>query len=443
MKLNKSAFLLLLPLLLGGCNVDIVPQEDTPHDEGDTPSEQGGEEGGSEGEGGGSQGGGEVEGGGEDVPPTPPTPQLDTLTVSQVIELCNDLEPATDNIKITTSDIKVKFTGQAIDGIDTKNSKKGHTPQMKVVVADSTGYILVASESGSQSENTLYRSFVNNKQKRNSKYTIEGKIGLYRGQPEVVVESFTWDENLPVTYDVADMSEGKIDDVPAFYEQVINEVDYNSKGQGIGKIHSLNNVKCIGKADDNSWIFTDETSSVFGVYDFISNTSFSKGSVYNITGMLTTNVWKPSLRVLEYELIEDVEIQDPYFVSPVETTTKATYNIKRPKFDDDDYRRYPDYLRSFKNIYKTEAYVSYDSPGKLIFGDTYYNTVPSSTGVAAQRGYIYFNNDDIELSYLADYIGQNETVTIYYSFYQQDQVTYSKVTYMQWKVYMYPDALAI
>ncbi len=449
--MKKNILFLLIPLLLSGCN--LPTQEDvTPIPHQDDEGESEGEQTPSEGEGEGSEGEGDVnppdEGGDEeedppheDPPPTPPTPVTTIKTIKEIKELCNKLTPATDDIKITTSEIEVEFVGQAIDSIDTKANSANHTPQMKVLVADETGYIFVASQPGSQSQNTLYQSFSNNKQKHNSKYIIKGKIGLYRGQPEVVCESFTWDEKLEVTYDLDKLSTSYIDSIPSFYNVVNNEADYNAKGQGIGYIHKMEDLKCIGKADNNSWIFTDSTKKIMGVYDFISNTTFTVGSVYDITGLTSTNQWKPSLRVLDYKLKSDVSVDDPY-ESYKDITIKETFNIKRPKLDDKDYRRYPDYLSSFQYVYKSTVYFDYinNSSNEEICGDQYYSTSPSSNQVAASRYYARFNNDNYDWPNIDDsYFTDNKTVTIFYSLYQQDQVTYNKVTYMQWKIYMFKD----
>ena len=371
------------------------------------------------------------------------TAKQELLTIAEVVELCNKLTPATDDWKITKSETTVKFIGQAIDGINTVASSSKCTPEMKVLVADATGYILCASAPGSQSQNTLYRSFVNNKTKRNSKYTLEGTIGLYRNQPEVVITSFTWDENLDINYDLDDFSRGKLDNIPAFYDAAVNEADYNCKGAGIGFIHSIENVKCLGKADDNSWIFSDASKQVFGVYDFISNTSFQAGSQYDILGTVTTNQWKPSLRVLEYSLnTTGEEVPNPLDAAS-EITIKNTYSIKRPKLGDNDFRRYPNYLRSSATIYTSEVYFdAYQPSGSsrptYICGDQYYQTQTTTKEIAASRYMIGFNNADYNFSNLDDKVGQNQSYRIYFYLYQQDQITYGGTTYMPWKVYLFP-----
>ncbi len=376
-----------------------------------------------------------------------PTPELELSTIEEIRQMCLALPSpiAGDNIKIVTSETKVKFIAQAIDYVDTKNSKKGHTPRMKVIVGDSTGYILAASEPGNASQNTLYQSFSNNKKKNNSKYTLEGYIGMYRGQPEVVISSFTWDENLPITYNVDDYSKGLLADVPAFYDTVIDVTDYNSKGSGIGQVFEIDNVRCIGKADDNSWIFCDATSKVMGIYDWISNTSFDVGSVYNVIGLLSTTEWKPSLRSWKYELVQNVDVDEPFTNNHVDTQVKPLFDLKRPDFDDDDYRRYPDYLRSFMNIYRSDVYFDYysDSNSGIVACDTYYASAPSGKDISASRYCIRFNNEYYNWANLNGYYGENKTVTIYYSLYAQEKITYGGKKYFQWKVYMYPETLEL
>ena len=79
----------------------------------------------------------------------------------------------------------------------------------KVIMGDSTGYIAAASDTSSQGT-CLWGKVGKYANTATAKYTVSGYLSVYLGHPEIMVTNFQWDENLDISINVEDLSEGLV-----------------------------------------------------------------------------------------------------------------------------------------------------------------------------------------------------------------------------------------
>ena len=208
---------------------------------------------------------------------------------------------------------------------------------------------------------------------------------MYLNQPELYVsgKTFTWDENLNVDIDYKNYAKSSLN-LDSFYNNAV-DIKYNCAGHGYGDIYTIEGVRCFDQRD-SVYFFTDG-KSVMKVVKGLS--SFSVGSTYDLIGYISTNSWVPSLYCLEATKSSLTIDWDLSAISQISIT-----DFKKNKCSKDDTSsRMDSYVRSFKNIYTSTAYMdAYTENGK------YYVTMGDS----------YISNDNISSNHLVNHISYNQ-----------------------------------
>ena len=339
------------------------------------------------------------------------------LTISAVKEkgeALKDLVPSGEHKYI--SDEVVTTKGRVIQAIDYKAYSN-----ILIYIADDNDMMPVLSLNSS---NTLYDKCKNHIGKDTSNYIITGKVGYYYSLPILEVTSFELKQDMTFDVDYSKYSSTKYESL-LNYNEALLDVDYNHKGCGSSKLVTLENMTCVAKADDNSWLFSDR-SNVQSVYHQTSNTAFIVGKNYDLFGISCVHQWRPSIRVLDYKQLTDSITVDIKSLATEQTAAQA-YSLGAPTDDTEKSTATNNFIKKYRTFYKATVYFNkYTQSANgnyVVAGDTYQSSV-SSISDAAHKKLFKFNNEnynaytDASRVPVNSYIGVNTSVTMYYSLYQ-------------------------
>lgn len=318
----------------------------------------------------------------------------------------------------------------------------------KILMGDDTGYIGVATNN--TKDGTSFWGKVNDHAGKNtSVYTVTGYLSMYLNQPELYIESFTWNEGETMNLDYTSYSNGDIT-LDTYYDKA-TETNYNCAGHGYGDIYTVKNVYCFDKRD-NVYFFTDGTSVMKAVKGLAA---YTVGQSYDITGYISLNNWIPSIYTLTSNKVNDssVTLSNEHAV-----TTTITDFKKNKSSKDDTSSKMTNYIRSFKTIYKATVYVdAYTENGKcyVTMGDRFIEGTQMSSSHLKSHivdGEISISNDnywDVSENQmytycpLKDYLFEEETVDVYFYQYLQEWGSYGdKKNQPIWKVMVINDFIA-
>ena len=338
-----------------------------------------------------------------------------------------------------------KIQGHVLENLTSGTTKTGYTPDGKTVLIDSTDWILCSSYSSTA--NSLYQKVSSYLDKDTTQYEVTGHLALSFGVPELVVDSFTWNQNLNIDYSVTPTK--TFNDLSSYYEDTYN-LEYNIKGNGVGEMVKLNNLTCIGRADNAStgkWTFIDKDNHYLDVLYNINHNAFTPGTVYNLVGLQNTYHYNCSFRAMRHEISSENKTELDTSKS-VSTTISNLFN--NYSFKDDSYNKVSKaYFNNKMNIYKVNAYVNhYESSGKwyITLSDNDYS--PTSQNDAYSHYQIPINNDgywnttEYSFSYknLYSYEDVGSPIDVYISLYQENHVSVDPIKNKAvWKVYLYEE----
>ena len=347
----------------------------------------------------------------------------------------------------------ITIKGYALNKFDLVKSKKDFGLNVsypaKTIIGDHTGYIGCASNGGSQGT-TLFGKVGDYAGQDTARYEITGYPSLYLGHPEICVpdNSFIWNQNLDVTKDITKYCGAPIS-AEDFFTQA-KDVQYNCAGHGYGDIVKINSLTCYYyDASSKIYYFTNGTNIIKVIKDSISATV---GNVYNIVGIITTKDYQPALRGISIEKVEESPATNDLTGAITRTATQLR-SIQTSK--DDTATRFDDFVLSFKNIYKAEVYIGAETDsGKLnfVFSDSYLGAdyIEGKNSALAQ-GVVFIENKNFWSvsesdaqkynGYYADYLSENVKTTIYYIPEQLTYITYNKVVYPFYKVFLLPETI--
>ena len=434
MKKHLPLIALLVPLLLGGCNVSEtsndkgeVSQENTSgsssnHSSGSSNTDTGSHSGsGSSDPTSGTDtttsGGGD--GGSSD---------LGVKTIAQIKALC--LEHVTDGDLNEvglgySNEFTVTLKAVAVDhfSLEKKKAPYGLLPFEKTIFADETGYIAVSGD-------YVFDKAKSYTDKRKSKFTLTGKLSRYFGIPELYVsgEEYTLDGTNTNAYNAFPISKETLS-VTNLYTKFTN-MPYNMAGHGYEDVYTVNNLKVVEKSDSNQFMVTDG----YKMMKVICYDNLQEKSIYNMVGMITTQNWQPALRCLSYSLVTDPSVASS-FPTDYQTSTDITVtNFKKIYASQDDTTtRMDSFINTFPKVYKATVYINYylaSGNYHLTCSDTYRETtdkniIQSQITAHNQYGMIEFEDPDYTQKtieqfeaycpkYIVDAINKNVTVDIYF-----------------------------
>lgn len=319
----------------------------------------------------------------------------------------------------------------------------------KVIFGDNTDSIGVATKTG---DGTLFNKVADYQMKSTSKYTITGYVSVYLGQPEILVESFTYNDSLDVTVDLSKISKREAT-IEEFYTAAEN-VNYNCAGHGYGEAITLKGLTCFYSESDGQhkryYNFTDGTHNIRVNAFNVSNATV--GNTYDVTGVISLLNLSPIIVAYEIKAstATPVDLTNFYTTAAVEQSVANLLKVKGSQDDTDT--RYPAVVNSYSQISKATGYLCIvEENGKLYvgFADTYKgeNFIVGKDNAKANYGVTLIKNDNFwntteeKLAlfnpYYTDYICENTPVEIYYV---NRQLGYKQSKTM-WEILLIPQSI--
>ncbi|MDY4849400.1 MAG: hypothetical protein SO176_04040 [Bacilli bacterium] len=298
---------------------------------------------------------------------------LGKRTIKEVIDLISK-----KNWTLNQSGIAVDLTSKvtveayALSKIDlvksTKNFGLDVSNCYKVILGDATGIIGAASPN-TKNGNSLYGKVGDYAGQSTSKYVVTGYLSMYLGQPELYVpgRTFTWNQDLDISCDITSFSH-EISSLSYLYDQAKN-MNYNCRGHGyLSTPVTIKGLTCLYKANDSSSYYFGDGTTLLRVLK--ERVSFTPGRVYDLTGILTMNSYRPALRALESNDVSDTNNATYTDLNNAVNLPVSSLRSYAPRNEDTDNR--PDsFVDLFKHVYKDTVYMNYvEENGKLYFGMT-------------------------------------------------------------------------
>lgn len=344
----------------------------------------------------------------------------------------------------------VTIEGMALAKIDlikyTANYGLDVSEHGKVIVGDETGVIGCATVVNSLGT-SLWGKVSDYVCKPTSKYRITGYISEYLGNPELLVTSFEWDQNISLNIDYSKVT-SETASLERFYE-MSNSVQYNCAGHGYGEVVTIKNLLCYYMEPDGQgkryYNFTDGTRNIRVNAFNISNATV--GNVYDVTGIISLKNLSPIIVAFEIKS-STAEVNFDY--ENIAQNISITDLKKIKGSQEDTMERYPDVVNAYGNIYKTTGYLTaVEENGKLYVGisDNFINrkdlitgkdNAMANYGVSLIKNDNFWNTTEVEL-YLFnptfdEYLLEDNPITVYYVVRQQ---RYSKDKPM-WEILLLP-----
>lgn len=293
----------------------------------------------------------------------------------------------------------------------------------KVVLADSTGYLVVAS-------NDFYTKVQDYANNPDSKYSVTGYLSLYMNMPELYVPSkdnIVFDKTLSVNVDYESLPV-KTESLSSFYEDYKN-TPYNCAGHGYGDMIKMEGLTCFSTdASSKTAYLTDGSHFLKVIYD---KEGLSKGFVYDVIGTISFKNYTAALRLVKATPVNATSAS----IDTSAATEMSIDSLRTHKTSQDDTdRRYEDYTVFFGGFYYADVYF-----GAAVENSKYYVGVADTARPTDVTGKVNAMNNGMALiandeywnrteSQLALYCPNNEDIqqtTPVRVYYVPDLMTYS------------------
>ena len=329
----------------------------------------------------------------------------------------------------------------------------------KVIMADSTGYIGVASKVSGEGT-SLYGKVGTYTCTDTARYVVTGYLSEYLGHPEILVTSFTWDSSLDVTWDPSVISDATVT-IENFYNKA-KDVYYNCAGHGYGEVLTLNNLKLYYTEADGQGIryynFTDGEKNIrVNAYNL---GSVSEGKYYDIVGITSIKNLSPIIVAFRIsETVNPEEFTFNYWTASETTSLSKLYTVSGSQ-DDVDTRteRFDDVIEAYGKFYKTEVYLTLVEQGGLYYVGVTENFLSNVTidkpitgkdnactnyGVTLIKNQNFWAAEASEIQkynpFFEDYVCEELPLTIYYTVRQQRYVSKTPI----WEILLIEDSLHV
>ena len=315
----------------------------------------------------------------------------------------------------------------------------------KVIMADETGYMGVATQVNNQGT-CLWGKIGDYICKPTSKYIVTGYLSEYLGNPELLVTSFAWDQSLDISLDVSKISSG-VKTLKDFYEDATN-VQYNCAGHGYGDVITIKDLRCYYSEADGQgkryYNFTDGTSNI-RVNAFNLSSGATEGNVYDVTGVISIKNLSPI--IVAFEIKQSSSTVDfDYKTAAKDITISGLKSIHGSQ--DDTSEKFPEVIESYGNFYKTTGYmVAVTENGKLYVGISDVardSVITGKTNAMANYNVVLIKNENFwntteEQLYLFnpiydEYLCEEKSIDVYYI---PRQLEYSSKKPM-WEILLVP-----
>ena len=313
--------------------------------------------------------------------------------------------------------VKAKFLA-IIDSIATKTGYNTSN-RYKAYVQDASGSMYVAINE------ELYKKVKDYVGQDNTVYTLTGRIGRYYDQPELVVDSYKFEnETLPSLQPISSFEEMSLSDI----KTSIAALPISEKGVSYGK-PIVFEATYIDELVQENLLFSDGNYTIqLHGSSRISN-GFAKGATYRVAALLSLYSYKPSLQYIGTVGSGNGTHSLP---TPTPKTGAEQYAITYSK---DTARHSSNYENEFYGTHSFTGYVSsYTKDSKTFFvlsdnASTEYNAYTNALNAKT----LFVNNpsekdiysqNDLSHSVLYPYFYSGERIEITYTPYLYNTAKY-------------------
>jgi hypothetical protein len=358
---------------------------------------------------------------------TSSAPELVTLSnITAIKELALTYKDLVNEQKVYTStNVKATFTAQLLAVHDCITSSAGYTAQYKALVANETGSIFVALGK------TAY-DYVEGYLQKQDVYTFTGFVGIYSGEPEVVMDINTkpiWQEGVTLDYSLNSLTDSvkSINEAYSVIDGFFADNSYSINNKGIAGSADLINIdlKYLSKIENEVALFTDGVNVLQAHGHSYINNDMTEGNVYNVIAAVIMFNFKPELKFISAEAID--KTIDLSFENASEITNNEVYSLSYD-IEHPNYTSNKNYASSFIQIYHYEGYVNSYLKGdrdNVVFDMTRKSAYTSITSATTAKA-LFANNSNCEELYsdsdfnncpFVSFLGEDIEVEFYFTLY--------------------------
>lgn len=375
-------------------------------------------------------------------------PEGGEKTIAEVKQLASEMSYNPNPSGWYLSQVEVTVKVKAIDAIDsTTTSGLDGNARGKVLCVDETGYIICSSGVSRNNPIDFYQRVKDYIKAGTTTYEVTGHIAFFNDVVEIKVETYQYKSNLVINYDLNNFVNSDVTGSDTLMSHCKN-IKTNAKGYGVGNIVRLNGLTYFNKYNSaGSYYFLDKAGKMVPIYSLLDKdrSSLQLGKVYDIIGLESMYLNRPSLRILQ--VIANTEV-DPVSFDFENNVNLANNTTSFYHINEGDWKE--DYYDSAITVYKMDAYVSRYTNDDYTINTTYYlynkeyTTGSTKNNAAIHNSLGVFNEDLTYKQTLLDFLLENASsdeecqelkVTLYFTLAFLDKV---EGKYM-WRVNIFED----
>ena len=293
---------------------------------------------------------------------------LGDTTIAEVLDYAKDIEytPSVDGwyLSNVSTTVHVEII-DAIDSVNTGGTLDGNA-RGKMLAVDESGAMMISSSTDTTPTLSLYQRIKKWLKSGTTTYDITGTIAFFNGVPELKVTDYKFNSSLSITKNWDNYVKDTFDTQQDYLNDVA-DVKTNAKGYGVNHVVRFNSLTYFNKYNSaGSYLFLDKDGKIVPVYSLLdlARPSLQEGTVYDIIGLESMYLGRPSLRILKvissdetasaFDLNDAVEVTDlkPFYSLSMESGAS--------------------YKTSELTVYKADVYVSRYANDKYTFNTSYF-----------------------------------------------------------------------
>lgn len=307
----------------------------------------------------------------------------ETLTISSIKEEAKKYKGLENSVGVYESNYYVEIDLTLIACLDAITTKSGYGDRYKILMSDGNDYIYIKTK---QENYTYLKNYVEDR----GVYTVKGYISLYNNEVELTVSekpTYLSNKTIDINYETLAAK----DTLENIYNEMY-DLKLNCKGIAFSKIVAID-VVCLAKDINNTNLYFGNGSRIINVHgsDKVTN-KFVVGSSYTLYGALNMHNFRPGL-----EYVHSVKLD-----SKIEFNTDDAKEIKaedfyKYKYETDKDASYPNYSKLFEYPYVIKGYAnSYTKDNKeyVVFEDKYNTNYYSTYQNAMNAKAVFFVNEN-------------------------------------------------
>ena len=374
------------------------------------------------------------------------------VTIAEVYEAASQINYMANESGWFLSNVSVTVEVEAVDAIDSTSTGNGLdvNARGKVLVVDSTGYIICSSGVSTNNPISFYQRVKQYLKAGTTQYVVSGKIAFFNGVVEIKVDKYQYNSALEIEKNYEGYVKHTYTKQSEFVDEVVNNIKTNKNGYGVNDVIKMTGLTYFNKYNSKgSYLFLDQEGKIVPIYSMLDKdrTLLEKGKVYDIIGLETMYRNRPSLRILK--VIKNTEL-DPATLDFEEDIVEAPYFEQFYDLAQSDTDMA--YIKSELTVFSADVYVSRYAEDKYTISKSYYydksynEYTTGSTQVAAANHYALgvFNEELTYNQTLLDFLLENAKseaeceslkVTLYFTLAYRDTVDGKNM----WRVNIFED----